>query len=407
MSSVLGVPCGERPDVGRILFGTPLSPFSRFLFSFVQGPPTGGSDRYDRFFDSKVFFIFFAWFVLFRVPRELAHELNRGLGFSFVILLVIHLTIALESFRRYGYECTSLLLLVMYLLYSGILSLIPVVASTTVGDAIPELKELPVSTRTPGLNHCRRLAVCRASPVYDNHLLQKGKYEKCIECATSSEKGIIFKPERKGCGFRERDIDAKACYDCSDQEARFKDCSYNREDCLAVNMVLDEIDPPEDPKFSFSRPQACKEEHGSLCYFAKLKESTLDDRYQGWDESAFLKDIESVAAQGQGFPTEQICKDVMKQRLNQRLSTDDITCVKGACQPSAAKARCACAQYRDVAQFRDPCAFLEANCDVKSVSYSEAVLKIKQGDVSVDDIITLEETRQFVSKIDDVARQIP
>ena len=423
MSSVLGVGCGERPDVARILFGTSVSPFSTFLFSFVQGPQHTGLDRYDRFFESKLFFIFFSWFMLFRVPRELAHELNRGLGVSFIVLLMIHVTIALEAFRRYGYECTSFLLLVMFLIYSGILYMIPVVASTPVGDVIPELKELPVSTRTPGLNHCRRLAVCRATPVYDNHRLQKGKYEKCMECVMSSEKSIIFRPEREGCGFKQRDIDARECYDCSEQDARTTDCSYTREDCLAVNMVLNEIDPPktipvhvesdngpklmvtreEEPKFP--RPQACKESHGSLCWFAELKEPTLDERYQGWDESVVLSDINVLTAQGRGFPTKEICMEVTQGRS--QTNRNKVVCKKGYCKASAAMARCACEQYRDVAQFRDPCAFLEANCDVNSVSYAEAVLKLKQADVGVDDIITIEESQRFLGKLDDVARQIP
>ena len=155
----------------------------------------------------------------------------------------------------------------------------------------------------------------------------------------------------------------------------------------------------------FPRPQACKDSHGSLCWFAKLKEATLDTRYQGWDQSVVLSDINVETAQGRGFPTREICWQVAGERFG--FDRTDVECEEGYCKASAAKARCACEQYRDVAQFRDPCAFLEANCDVTSVSYAEAVLKLKQADVSVDDIITLEEGQRFLGKLDDIARQIP
>eukprot|EP00966_Prymnesium_polylepis_P036515 847033-Prymnesium_polylepis.1 len=197
----------------------------------------------------------------------------------------------------------------MYLLYSGIISTIPVVAESPIGDVLPELKELPVSTRKPGLNHCRRLAVCRATPVYDNYLFQR------VNSSPNTNK-----------------------------------CTYSSEDCANVEMVLDILDPPKNtPKFQkvydgqdtelvfttseyvFNRAEVCKEAHGTLCWFGKL----ANGKYRGWNykDSQNYKtyDLNDPRGKGRGFPTEQVCLHEMSKVI-ENASGSSPTCVKGVCE---------------------------------------------------------------------------
>ena len=213
MPSVFGVPCNKPPALYDIFFSTSLFPLGNFLKSIPQNP-NASMNKFEKFFYSKLFLLIYLWYIVFRIPRELSTYININIGLNYSILLVIHVTFVFELFRRFGYECTVFLVTILYLLYNGIIYMIPVVAESPIGDAVPELKELPVSTRKPGMNHCRRLAVCRATPVYDNYLFQKGKYEKCVECAKKNE-GIVFKSSKDGCGSKEKDINAKDCYDCT------------------------------------------------------------------------------------------------------------------------------------------------------------------------------------------------
>jgi len=316
--------------------------------------------------------------------------------------------------------------------------MVPVLAGSAVGEVLPELKELPVSTKKPGLNHCRRLVVCRATPVYDNHLFQKGKYEKCIECAKKnpSEK-IKFNSSKKGCGSKNRDVDAKECYECtvnSDNDKSKVNCTYSVNDCENVTMVLDLLDPPRHtPKFEkvydsdgqdtlttrlvsttsealFDRTEVCKQAHGTLCWFGKLP----NGKYRGWNYkdggNYQTYDLNDTATRGQGFPTKDVCLHYMAEDDPQ--STPDSldkkgTCVKGICEVSDKEASCSCDEFKDVAQFDNPCAFLEANCDEKSLAYTEAKLKIKQADVSVQDIVTVGDAERFLKDLDAVASKMP
>lgn len=426
MASIFGIPCDSPPPLGDILFSTSLFPIGNFLKTLAQNP-NPSMNKYEKFFYSKLFLLLYLWYVVFRIPREMSLFLNRSISLNLSILLVINVLFVFELFRRYGYECTVFLVILMYLLYSGIIYTIPVVAESPVGDVLPELKELPVSTRKPGLNHCRRLAVCRATPVYDNYLFQRGKYEKCIECAKKNEK-IVFKSSKKGCGSKERDINAKDCYECTVNSSPNTDkCTYSSEDCANVELVLDILDPPRHtpefrPKYDsngnrtldlelvsttseshFDRAEVCKEAHGSLCWFGKLS----NGEYRGWNYSSQnpkTYNLNDPKSKGQGFPTEQVCRHQMQ---SQSVLEGDPECKRGICEVSEKKASCACSQYRDVAQFNNPCEFLEENCDEKSVAYTEAKLKIKQADVSVNDIVTVGDAKRFLEDLDAIADKLP
>ena len=429
MASIFGIPCDSPPPLGDILFSTSLFPLSNFVKSLAQNP-NPSMNKYEKFFYSKLFLIFYLWYVVFRIPREMSLFLNRNIALNYSIILIINVVFVFELFRRYGYECTVFLVIILYLLYSGIIYMIPVVAESPVGDVLPELKELPVSTRKPGLNHCRRLAVCRATPVYDNYLFQKGKYEKCIECAKKnpSEK-IVFKSSKKGCGSKNRDIDAKNCYECTVNSPPKKNkCTYSLSDCENVKMVLDILDPPKHtPKFEkvyspdgedtletklvsnksevvFNREEVCKEAHGSLCWFGKL----VNGKYRGWNYKEGgdypMYDLNDPRAKGNGFPTKGVCEYYMEDPTK---ALPEGTCVKGVCEVSEREALCACSEYKNVAQFNDPCKFLEDDCDEKSLAYTEATLKIKQADVAVEDIVTVGDAERFLKDLDNLAEKLP
>ena len=431
MASIFGIPCDSPPPLGDILFSTSLFPLKDFVKSLAQNP-NPSMNKYERFVYSKLFVIFYLWYVVFRIPREMSLFVNRSISLNYSILLIINVVFIFELFTRYGYECTAFLVIVLYLLYSGIIYMIPVVAESPVGDVLPELKELPVSTQKPGLNHCRRLAVCRATPVYDNYLFQKGKYDKCIECAKKnpSEK-IVFKSSKKDCGSKNRDVDAKKCYECTvNSPPKNTACTYSASDCENVNMVLDILDPPRNnPKFEkvydsdgqdtlttrlvsttseavFNRAEVCKEAHGSLCWLGKL----VNGKYRGWNYKEggnyLMYDLNDPKSKGHGFPTKSVCEHEMAEGSSSVTLTEG-TCVKGVCDVSDREALCACSEYKNVAQFHDPCKFLEANCDENSIAYTEAKLKMEQANVVVEDIVTIEDAERFLRDLDNLANKLP
>lgn len=396
MASIFGIPCDSPPPLGDILFSTSLFPLNDFVKSLAQNP-NPSMNKHEKLFNSKVFLILYLWYIVFRIPREMSLFLNSSIALNYSILLIINISFVFELFRRYGYECTVFLVIIMYVFYSGMMYMIPVLSESPFGDFFPELKELPVSTRKPGLNHCRRLVVCRATPVYDNYLFQRGKYEKCIECAKKNEK-IIFKSSKKGCGSKNRDIDAKACYECTVNSPSDKShsCTYSSNDCEQVRMVLDILNAPE---ANFDRADVCKKAHGSLCWFGKLS----NGKYRGWNYNESVSNYQTYElndprAKGHGFPTEGVCKYYMQ---------DDELCEKGVCDVSKKEASCACSEYKNVSQFNDPCKFLEPNCDEKSIAYTEATLKIKQTELAVQDIVTVGNVDRFLKDLDTLANQLP
>ena len=431
MASIFGIPCDSPPPLGDILFSTSLFPLENFVKSLAQNP-NSSMNKYEKFFYSKLFLIFYLWYVVFRIPREMALFVNRSISLNYSILLIINVIFVFELFRRYGYECTVFLVIILYLMYSGIIYMIPVVAESPVGDVLPELKELPVSTRKPGMNHCRRLAVCRATPVYDNYLFQRGKHDKCIECAKKnpSEK-IVFKSSKKGCGSKNRDVDANKCYECTvNSPPKVTKCTYSSSDCENVNMVLDILDPPKhSPKFEkvydskgedtmttrlvsttseavYNRTEVCKEAHGSLCWFGKL----ANGKYRGWnykqDGNYQTYDLNDPRAKEHGFPTKGVCERELADGKDPSTLSEE-TCVRGVCEVSDREAACACSEYKNVAQFHDPCKFLESNCDEKSIAYTEAKLKIKQANISVEDIVTVGDAERFLKDLDNLANKLP
>lgn len=429
MSSVLGLSCTSPPPLTSILFSTDLFPILPFVKSIVVHPDAS-MGKYEQFFYSKFFLLVYLWYVVFRIPREMSLMLSTALGINFSILMIVNMLFLFESFRRHGYECTVLLSIVLYLVYIALLASIPLAAKSVIGDAIPELKELPVSTREPGLNHCRRLAVCRATPVYDNYLFQRGKYAKCLECARRNE-GIVFDASNTNCTSDKRNIDAKGCYKCTEGQPPpdRETCRFSDADCLFVNTVLDLLDKDEyenvfedhlvlqdngnyvsdgtqrltrklkDKKYP-NRAELCKEAEGTLCWFAC--EDRACKSFVGWNKdpnAPRFSSIEDADANGHGYPTESIC-------MQENSGTQCRKATKCAYGTDVIP-RCACEQYRDVHQYTNPCRLFEGQCDDNSIAYTEAVLKLKQVDVVVEDIISVDDVDRFLETLDTVAKKIP
>lgn len=415
MTSVFGLPCTPLPPM-EIIFGGSERGFFKSLF---MNP--NFSNKHEAFFYSKLFFLTFVWYVIFRIPREMAQMLNVGFGVNFSILLIANMVFAIEMFRRYGYECTLFLIACVYFVYIGVLALLPVVAKSEIADVIPEIKKLPVAKRKPGLNHCRRLAVCRATPVFDNHRFQVGKHAKCMTCATQSEpKRIIYDESDDACKSTQRDVDAEFCYKCSSTKASISGCSFSEQDCANVNMVLDFIDPG-DVKYT-QRSKICKDSNASLCWFAPDSAGS----FTGWNNPQNLQSegteirrakrwsLDDSTANGEGYPTKEICERENNTNgetwpANATKPSNYKTCQKlTKCQETNETiARCICKQYRDVRQYKNPCEFLEENCDERSIAYTEAVLKLQQSELSTEDIIDSGDAANFLNAIDAVAQQLP
>lgn len=417
MSTFLGLPCDPPATFESVFF--PLSEtFSRKLFFNPNYSEMG------QFWNSRFFMLFFLWYVVFRIPREYSRMISVGLGVSMGLVALINVIVVFEVFRRHGYECTVFLCLLLYLVYFFLLSMIPVAARTpAIAEVFPEIKELPVAQKEPGLNHCRRLAICRYSPVFDNHQFQKGKYQRCIECAKQS-KGFQYDGSNKECQSGVTSNDPKKCYKCIDSEVDVDDCTLTKEECASVTLVLDMIDPPKteiatsddlgrqrirsrSTGTKYNRQEACRIGQGSLCWFREAAPGT--GKYFGWQgigehgsARPVFEDLTQPGVIGKGYPTQAICE--AKEGA-------ETTCIeatgRGCKKDEEMLARCACEQYTDTPKFSNPCEFLERNCDINSIAYTEAEMKMKQAEIDVSDIVSVEDVRGFIGKLDDVSRRIP
>lgn len=402
--SVLGIECGDPPQIFEILFGVnpvlnsdgrfALSQFRTYLFSFMLNPSSTG-DKYDRFFNGKLFFLLFVYIVVFKLSREMAHMVAQVLDINRTLLLIAHIAIVTQMMRTYGYECTVILVVLLYCFYAGVVMLLPSVAQSEIAEVIPVVKELPGATAAPGINHCRRLAVCRESSIYDNHRMQVGKYEKCLQCAAQNEQ-ITFDESLPGCESTRRDVSAQDCYKCTeDAPPPSANCSSSDPACKLLRTVLDSIDSDG----IYDRESACNESGGSMCYFAHKTNQT----FLGWPKGVTFRKNDP-ASKGKGFPTKEICEH-----------HHGTSCVRFECQQpeegpadglSAHQAECACQQYKDVPQFDDPCARLASKCDERSVAYAEAKLMIKQMQIETSDIVTSDHLESFLSRVDELAENV-
>jgi hypothetical protein len=350
--------------------------------------------------------------------------ISVGLGVSMGVVTIINVIFVFEVFKRHGYECTMFLCLLLYLVYFFLLSMIPVAARIpAIAEVLPEIKELPVAQKEPGLNHCRRLAICRYSPVFDNHQFQKGKYQKCVECAKKL-KGFQYDGSIKECQSGVKSNDPKKCYKCMESEVDIDDiadCTLTNEECASVKLVLDMIDPPKTEIVTsddfgrqrirsrstgtkYDRQEACRIGQGSLCWFRRA----APRKYFGWQgigahgsSRPVFEDLTQQGVLGKGYPTKAICE------AEEGVSTCFEATGRGCKKDEEMLARCACEQYTDTPKFSNPCEFLERNCDMNSLAYTEAEMKMKQADIDVSDIISVEDIRGFIGKLDDVSKTIP
>lgn len=398
MSSVFGLDCASPPPTQSILFSTPLFPFGTFIRHFFFNPNIS-SNKNEQFLYAKFFFLTYTWYVIWRIPNELSRMLNNAFGVNYSILLLIHIIFILELFRKHGYECTLFLTLIIYIIYQLAILVTSYMAHSTLADEIPELKELPLSKNEPGINHCRRLAICKQTPVFDNYSFQKGKYNKCLHCAKRN-KGIIFDDSSENCSASKRNIDAEKCYTCNaDHIPNTLPCKFSDEQCKQVTNVLKFIDPVGS-KYGDSA-SICKKSNTSLCWLVCAENLNTCTSYMGWNQGPNTMRFTSTSdsnANGHGYPTEEICKQENPGRVCTRITK---------CRENNIDiAKCVCRQYNDVAQMRDPCILLRKSCDENSLAYTEAVLKVKQSNIDTSKIITASDASKFFNQIDNIVKTV-
>ena len=370
MKQLLYMPCQKPPPFSEILSGaTRRIPYSLF----VHEQDVGRHMSMTGFMHSAAFLIF-ALFLGIAAARELAYSLSRVFGISGGVIAVVIFVFLLEIYRRTGFQCTVWAWMQLFMLVIHGTEALPGVAQSAVGDAIPILKELPGASEEKPADprlQCFRLAACRAAPIYDNHLEQRQKFEKCEECLS------------KDMGFTSKwNEDKFVGYVCSaDVEKGYRKCMDTpsaSDECPMTADVLEIIGSEE------SVIDVCNASNGQLCTFAK-KNGT----YFG-----FAGEVDFVASDaGLGYPTIEICE-------GQNPGAECVSLENCEASDKRISTNCFCNQYRTVAQYKDPCAFLMENCDENSSAYREAVIQLKQQDIEVSDIISVDDVQGLVAKLD-------
>ena len=421
----MGLPCDPPPTFSSVFL--PIWP-DTFNSKFFLNPDYS---EMNKFWNSRFFMMFFIYYIVFRVSREYSKMIASAFGISVGIISMINISIVFEFFRRNGYECTCFFSLVMYLVYFFLISLIPIAARTPViSDALPEIKEIPAADRTPGVNHCRRLAVCRHSPVFDNHKFQVDKYKKCIECAKKNPpEGFRYDASEKECQSSAKSNDASKCYKCMPvKEMSMTDCIPTSKECADVFRVADIIDPLTTDRQAIDGDEdgliesytdrssrkhnwteACLEENASLCWFIY---DNLTKKYFGWvgtgsnynTKRLSYNDLSDPKVYGKGYPTKAICES---EETVLRASGGKCTRANVCKHSSELLARCVCKEYKDTSKFTNPCEFLQNDCDIKSTAYVEAEMRMTQADINVSDIVSADDTKRFVRKLDNVVDMLP
>lgn len=390
MSSFLGLKCDKVP-LRDILLSAGSA--ADFFASFVKFPD-GDMQRHMRFFNSKLFLLSFVWFVCVKVSWELAHMMSAAFGVRRTVMLLVHVPLALYMLVLHGYECALFMLVLLFAVYKSIILLLPAVAKGKAGDVVPALKKIPATTgKKSGVSQCERLAVCRSTPVYDNHRFQRGKHQKCMECASRNER-IVFDADEEGCGHEERDVDAERCFKCTEGNSPdFSSCDYSDEECADVLMSLEFIDPDG----ALDGRRVCRDAEASLCWFYEDQ-----GEFRGWNADRGFR-LDDAGANGHGFPTRELC-----EARRAKTTGGGAACQRlGPCRTGVLqKELCACEDYRDNEQHRDPCAVFERGCDDSSLEYREAALRIRQGGVSVSDVVSADDVDDFVGSIEDVVNTV-
>ena len=351
----------------------------------------------EKFWYSRAFTLIFIWLVVLRIPREMSTMLSNAFGISVGIVTLINSTFVFSLFRTYGYECTLVMCLALYIIYDFIVSMLPTAKDTALGDMVPALKTLPAATgvKKSSSDNCYRLAVCHDAPVYDNHLFQKGKHAKCLECARKG-KAILYQSNKAGCGSGETSNNPQHCYDCHPDAAADESACDTAKLCRDVDRALAMMKDATGVEHG-SRRQICRESMGSLCWFECLG-SDCKGKLKGFTGDV-ITDVNDPSGSGRGYPTEKVCKR----------QTGGSQCVKTKrCAGYVDQFRtCACDTYKASRKMNDPCARFEKACDKSSVAYMEAKAKIAQANIKIKDIVDAQDAQNFVAALDKVVAMIP
>lgn len=288
-------------------------------------------------------------------------------GLSGGVITVLLSVMLLEMYRRTGVQCTLWAWLQIFMVVLQVTTLMPrdVPLQTATGTAL--------KTSDP-LYDCRRLATCRALPVYSNHKRQVAKVEKCEECLA------------QGAGFTDPDGDGE--YEC-DAAVKPPDvpCAAGGQGsgggaCAATRDALEIMGRDDDVA------STCAASGGRLCHVAP----TGDGVYVG-----YAGEVDLVSgSSGLGYPTASMCEEEHPGATCVEIPG----CVASDKVSGASGSNCYCDQFKSVSQYDDPCDFLSSRCDTKSVAYQEAKLQLAQSKVSVDDVVSVDDLSAVVDAVD-------
>ena len=365
MRELLFMPCDPPPDLLATLTSVVQGfPGSLFLFPGERG--------FEALKHSFVALLLLAAIGIL-AAREVGTVLSNTFDVAAGLLTLVVFIFLLEIYRRSGFQCTLWAWMVLYLIVLEGSAFLNKAADTEVGKQFG-LDELAVSKRKDGgRNDCMRLAACEISPVANNARKVQDKYEACQRCL---ESGKLF-------DTKWRSVNGAPTFDgyrCTQQAPPFEPCK-GRADCPATRDVLEHLGEPVTPA---NVEAVCGEAEGKLCVFATAGGKLLGP----------FGEVDRANTTGLGYPTIDMCNT---HRPNQGCAL-----VAEACQRvdtiTAAK-NCFCEQYK-FRRSKNPCAFLETQCDKSSSLYAEARLQVNQGKLDVSDVIDATDLRNIVVGLD-------
>ena len=322
--------------------------------------------------------------------------LSNAFGVSAGVIALLNSIFVMFIFRTYGYECTLLICLILFIVYDGVVALLPTASQTVLGDVVPQVKALPGSKKEKQTSqaNCLRLAVCLDSPLYDNHLFQKGKHEKCVECARKG-KAMLYNAKRKGCDSSTSTSDAKTCYDCHPTATPDDEYCNTAQYCADVKRALTMMRDMSSVEHG-SHASICRESKGSLCWFECIN-GDCSGQLKGFTGDS-ITGVDDPTGSGRGFPTESVC---VKQTGGRCVKIKN--CVGYEDQFKT----CSCDTYKSSSKMRDPCERFEKTCDKNSILFQEARARVAQSNIKVRDIVSAEDGKNIVSALDRAVEMIP
>ena len=366
MRELLFMPCDPPPP----LLSTLRSVVDKFPSSLFLYPEERGLDAFKHSFLSLIAIGVLGVFA----AREVGIVLSKTFGVTPGLLTLVVFIFLLEIYRRSGLQCTLWAWMVLYLIVLEGSQFLNKAAETEVGKNLG-IDELPVAQRKQGgREDCMRLAACEISPVAKNAQKVQDKYEACSRCL---EQGKLFDTKWKS-------VNGAPTFDgygCTQRAPPFEPCK-NRSTCPATRDVLEHLG---EPLTDANVDAVCTEASGKLCVFAR----------DGTTLVGPFGEVDPSKTTGLGYPTLEMCN---AHRPNQNCAMETAGC--DATDTVVDGKNCFCEQYK-FRRSKNPCAFLETQCDKSSSLYAEAKVQVTQNaKLDVSDVVDAADLRNLVVGLD-------